>query len=145
MPCNVKGWIQFYADFHLKRSSTGTVHKLHLQTIKPVWNSGPALDQIWANVCSGDLTRPVNHDLVIGIIHLPGANDYFYIIIMSAGAPPQWAAERVTRGNTAGTWALAVSSTARPCIDAFALPEKFIIAVTESDHDPKVQKMSITF
>ena len=40
---------------------------------------------------------------------------------------------------------VAVSSTARPWIDVFALPEKSNMAVTESDPDPKVRKMSITF
>ena len=30
-------------------------------------------------------------------------------------------------------------------MDVFALPEKFNMAVTESDPDPKVRKMSITF
>ena len=40
---------------------------------------------------------------------------------------------------------LAVSSSPWPWIDVFALPEKFIIAVTESGLDPKIRKMSITF
>ena len=40
---------------------------------------------------------------------------------------------------------LAVSSSPRPWIDVFALPEKFNMAVTESDLDPKVRKISITF
>ena len=40
---------------------------------------------------------------------------------------------------------LAVSSTSRPWIDVFALPEKFNMAATESDLDPKVRKMTITF
>ena len=40
---------------------------------------------------------------------------------------------------------LAVSSSPRPWIDVFALLEKFNMAVTESDPDPKVQKMSITY
>ena len=44
-----------------------------------------------------------------------------------------------------GRPALAVSSSPRPWIDVFALPEKSNIAVTESDLDPMVRKMSITF
>ena len=40
---------------------------------------------------------------------------------------------------------LAVSPFPRPWIDVFALPEKFNMAVTESDLDPKVSKMSIIF
>ena len=40
---------------------------------------------------------------------------------------------------------LALSSSLWPWIDVFALPEKFNMAVTESDTDPKVRKMSITF
>ena len=40
---------------------------------------------------------------------------------------------------------VAVSSSRRSWIDVFALPEKFNMAVTESDLDPKVLKMSITF
>ena len=32
-----------------------------------------------------------------------------------------------------------------PWIDVFASPEKINMAVTESDLDPKVRKMSITF
>ena len=39
----------------------------------------------------------------------------------------------------------AVSSSPMLWMDVFALPEKFNMAVTESDPDPKVQKMSITF
>ena len=38
-----------------------------------------------------------------------------------------------------------VSSSLRAWIDVFALFEKFNMAVTESDPDPKVRKMSITF
>ena len=41
--------------------------------------------------------------------------------------------------------AAAVSSSPRPWMDVFALPEKSNMAVTESDPDPKVRKMSITF
>ena len=40
-------------------------------------------------------------------------------------------------------YTLAVSSSPRPWIDVFALPEKFNIAVTESDLDPKVRKYLI--
>ena len=40
---------------------------------------------------------------------------------------------------------LAVSSSPRPWMDVFASPEKSNMAVTESDPDPKVRKMSITF
>ena len=40
---------------------------------------------------------------------------------------------------------LAVLSSLRPGMDVFALPEKSNMAVTESDPDPKVRKMSITF
>ena len=40
---------------------------------------------------------------------------------------------------------LAVSSSPRPWIDVFALLEKFHMAVSESDPDPKVREMSITF
>ena len=40
---------------------------------------------------------------------------------------------------------LAVSSSPRPWIDVFALPEKFNMAVTERDLDLKVRKMSITY
>ena len=40
---------------------------------------------------------------------------------------------------------VAVSSSLRPCIDVFALPEKFNMAETESDPDPKVRKLSVTF
>ena len=40
---------------------------------------------------------------------------------------------------------LAVLSSPRPGMDVFALPEKSNMAVTKSDPDPKVQKMSITF
>ena len=39
----------------------------------------------------------------------------------------------------------ALSSSPRPWIDVFALPEKFSMAVTESDLDPKVRKISIFF
>ena len=38
---------------------------------------------------------------------------------------------------------LAVSSSTRPWIDVFALREKLNMAVTKSDLDPKVRKMSI--
>ena len=37
---------------------------------------------------------------------------------------------------------IAVSSSLRPWIDVLALPEKINMAVTESDPDPKVRKMS---
>ena len=37
------------------------------------------------------------------------------------------------------------SRSTRPWIDVFALPEKPNMAVTESDPDPKVRKMPITF
>ena len=40
---------------------------------------------------------------------------------------------------------VAASSSPRPWTDAFALPEKFKMAVTESDLDLKVRKMSIMF
>ena len=40
---------------------------------------------------------------------------------------------------------LALLSPPRPWIDVFALPEKFNKAVTESERDPKVRKMSMTF
>ena len=40
---------------------------------------------------------------------------------------------------------IAVSSPSRPWMDVFALPEKSNMAVTESDPDPKIRKMSITF
>ena len=40
---------------------------------------------------------------------------------------------------------LSVSSSPRPWIDVFALPEKFNMALTESDLDLKVQEMFITF
>ena len=40
---------------------------------------------------------------------------------------------------------LAVSSSPRLWIDVFALPEKLNMAVTESNADPKVRTMSITF
>ena len=40
---------------------------------------------------------------------------------------------------------VAVSSSPRPWMDVFALPEKSNMAVTESDPEPKVRKMSITF
>ena len=40
---------------------------------------------------------------------------------------------------------VAVSSSPRPCMDVFALPEKSNMAVTESDPDPKVRNISITF
>ena len=40
---------------------------------------------------------------------------------------------------------VAVSSSPRPWIDVFASPEKLNMAVTESDLDPKVRKMSISF
>ena len=40
---------------------------------------------------------------------------------------------------------LAVSSSPRPWMDVFVLPEKFNMTVTYSDPDPKVRKMSITF
>ena len=44
-----------------------------------------------------------------------------------------------------GALNVAVSSSPRPWMDVFALPEKSNMAVTESDPHPKVQKMSITF
>ena len=44
-----------------------------------------------------------------------------------------------------GNTGLAVSSSSRPWMDVLALPEKSNMAVTESDPDPKVRKMSITF
>ena len=55
--------------------------------------------------------------------------------------------------STWGTWInswmalllVAVSSSPRPWMDVFALPEKFNMAVTESDPDHKVRKMPITF
>ena len=40
---------------------------------------------------------------------------------------------------------LDVSSSPRLWIDVFALPERFNMAATESDLDPKIRKMSITF
>ena len=40
---------------------------------------------------------------------------------------------------------LAVSFSPRPWIDVFALPEKFNMAVTESNLVPKIRKMSIIF
>ena len=40
---------------------------------------------------------------------------------------------------------VAVSSSARPWMDIFALSEKSNMAVTERDPDPKVRNMSITF
>ena len=40
--------------------------------------------------------------------------------------------------------ALAVSSSPKPWIDVFAISEKFYMAVTQSDLNPKVRKMSIT-
>ena len=40
---------------------------------------------------------------------------------------------------------LAVPFSPSPWIDVFALPEKFNMAVTESDLDPKVRNMYITF
>ena len=40
---------------------------------------------------------------------------------------------------------VAVSSSPRPWIDVFASPEKPNMAVTESDLDPDVRKMPITF
>ena len=40
---------------------------------------------------------------------------------------------------------IAMLSSLRPWIDVFALPEKINMAMTESDPDPKVRKMSITF
>ena len=43
------------------------------------------------------------------------------------------------------TQVIAVSSPTRSWIDVFALPETINMAVTESDPDPKVRKMSITF
>ena len=46
--------------------------------------------------------------------------------------------------NTPGQ-ILAVSSSPKLWMDVFALPEKSNMAVTESDPDPKVRKMSITF
>ena len=50
-------------------------------------------------------------------------------------------------GNKSGGrgFGLAVSSSPGPWIDVFALPDKFNLAVTESDLDPQVRKMSITF
>ena len=51
----------------------------------------------------------------------------------------------VVRGNgLLGALCLAVSSPPKPCMDVFALPEKSNMAVTESNPDPKVRKMSIT-
>ena len=43
------------------------------------------------------------------------------------------------------TQIIVVSSPTRPWIDVFALTETINMAVTESDLDPKVRKMSITF
>ena len=40
---------------------------------------------------------------------------------------------------------LAVLSFLKPWINVFTLPEKFSMAVTEKDLDPKVRKMSITY
>ena len=53
---------------------------------------------------------------------------------------------RVLKSNEilAGPY-LAVSSSPRPWIDIFALPEKSNMAVTESDPKPKVRKKSISF
>ena len=45
----------------------------------------------------------------------------------------------------ASALSLAVSSSPKPWIDVFALPEKSNMAVTESDPDPRVRKMSINF
>ena len=47
--------------------------------------------------------------------------------------------------GVSGTFVFAVSSSLRPWMDVFALPEKSNMAVTESDPDPKARKMSITF
>ena len=49
------------------------------------------------------------------------------------------------RGLGTARSTLAVSSSPRSWIHEFALPEKFNMAVTENDLDPKVLKMSITF
>ena len=59
---------------------------------------------------------------------------------------------RLSDEKTVGLWlfkvcgcchSFAVSSSPRPWMDVSALPEKSNMAVTESDPDPKVQKMSI--
>ena len=42
--------------------------------------------------------------------------------------------------HSVGWGDLAVSSSPRPWIDVFALPQKFNMAVTESDADTKVQR-----
>ena len=47
--------------------------------------------------------------------------------------------------SSVNVFRLAVLSSPRLWIDVFALPEKSNMAVTESDPDPKVWKMSITF
>ena len=54
----------------------------------------------------------------------------------------------IIRGWTStceGVVGFAVSSSPRPWMEVFALPEKYNMAVAESDPDPKVRKMTITF
>ena len=78
-------------------------------------------------------------------------NDFYSASISQQYCDPMArldSARRPGLGLTASSQALlklAVSSSPRPWIDVFALPEKSNIAVTESDPDPKVRKMSITF
>ena len=47
-------------------------------------------------------------------------------------------------GPSRRAYAIFASSSPRPWIDVFVLPEKSNMAVTESDPDPKIRKMSIT-
>ena len=66
--------------------------------------------------------------------------------------PPPWSDSSLSTqvgsisevGNQDDHIYVAVSSSPRPWIGVFALPEKSNMVVTESDPDPKVRKMSIT-
>ena len=59
-----------------------------------------------------------------------------------------WFADQTSLGNTTmhmGSPGTKIAGSSSPWIDVFALPEKSNMAVTGSDPDPKVRKMSITF
>ena len=53
--------------------------------------------------------------------------------------------EKMVKNGDSRGQQVVVTSSPRPWMGVFALPEKSNMAVTESDFDPKVRKMSITF
>ena len=99
-----------------------------------VVNSGPTLIQQWDFVCWVWFSYTPTCKY---IILLPGTHNRF---ICSLCEQIQQRIQQCARRGE-----IAVSFSARPWLDVFALPEKSNKALPESDPDPKVWKMSITF